>query len=53
MRWVFQTFEGVDLLSILQDDRVIMRKMLNLSPDHLPIIRLLGEQVQIFYSPSD
>lgn len=53
MRWVFQIFEGVDLLSILQDDRVIMRKTLNLSPDLLLIIRLLGEQVQNCYSPPD
>ena len=51
MRWVFQMFEGIDLLSIRQDEQVVMRKMLNLSPDHLLIIRLLGEQVQNCYSP--
>jgi transposase len=51
MRWVFQMFEGIDLLSVLQDEQVVMRKMLNLSPDHLLIIRLLGKQVQNCYSP--
>ena len=51
MRWVFQMFEGVDLLLILQDDQVVQQKVLNLSPDHLQIIRLLGEQVQNCYSP--
>ena len=51
MRCVFQMFEGIDLLSIRQDEQVVMRKMLNLSPDHLLIIRLLGEQVQNCYSP--
>jgi transposase len=51
MRWVFQMFEGVDLLLILHDERVVMRKVLNLKPDHLLIIRLLGQQVHNCYSP--
>jgi transposase len=45
MRWVFQGFEGIDLLLILQDEQVITCKVLNLSPDYLQIIRLLGQQV--------
>jgi hypothetical protein len=51
MRWVFQMFEGIDLLLILQDEQVVRRQVLNLSPNHLQIIRLLGEQVQNCYSP--
>ena len=51
MRWVFQMFEGIDLLLILQNEQVAMRKVLNLNSDHLLIIRLLGEQVQNCYSP--
>jgi len=51
MRWVFQMFEGIDLLLIMQDEQVVQRKVLNLSPNHLQIIRLLGEQVQNCYSP--
>jgi transposase len=50
VRWVFQMFEGIDLLLILQDGQVVMRKVLNLSPDHLLIIRLLGKQIQNCYS---
>ena len=46
MRWVFHMFEGIDLLLILQDEQGVVRKVLNLSPDHLLIIRLFGQQVQ-------
>ena len=53
IRWVFQMFEGIDLLLIMQDEQVVQRKVLNLSPNHLQIIRLLGEQVQNCYSPPD
>jgi hypothetical protein len=51
MRWVFQMFEGIDLLLILQDEQVVRRQVLNLSPNHLQIIRLLGVQIQNCYSP--
>jgi len=51
MRWVFQMFEGIDLLLVLQDEQVVMRKVLNLRPDHLLILRLLGPQVHNCYSP--
>jgi transposase len=51
MRWVFQMFEGIDLLLILQNEQVVSRKMLNLNTDHLLIIRLLGEHTQNCYSP--
>lgn len=53
MRWVFQMFEGIDLLLILHDEQVVTRRVLNLTPIHLLIIRLLGPQVQNCYSPSN
>jgi len=49
MRWVFQMFEGIDLLLVLQDELVVTQKVLNLSPDHLQVIQLLGPQVQNCY----
>ncbi len=51
MRWVFQMFEGIDLLLILRDDQVVSRQVLNLKPDQLRIIHLLGPQVRNCYSP--
>ena len=51
MRWVFQMFEAIDLLLIRREDQVVSRQVLNLRPDYLKIIRLLGPQVQNCYSP--
>jgi transposase len=51
MRWVFQMFEGIDLLLILKDGQMVSQQVLNLKPDHLKIIRLLGPQVQNCYQP--
>jgi transposase len=51
MRWVFQMFEGIDLLLILKDGQVVSQQVLNLKPDHLKIIRLLGPHVQNCYQP--
>jgi transposase len=51
MRWVFQMFEGIDLLLIMKDDRIVSQRVLNLKPHHLKIIRLLGPQVQNCYQP--
>jgi transposase len=49
LRWVFQIFEGLHVLSVIVDGRVTARKMLNLRPVHQQIIRLLGPQVQKCY----
>ena len=49
MRWVFQTFEGIDVLLVRSGDRVILRQMLNLQPVHLQIIRLLRPPIQKCY----
>ena len=49
MRRVAQMFEGVDLLLIWLDNRLIDRKILNLSPVRLKIIRLFGPPVENCY----
>lgn len=49
LRWVFQVFEGLDVLSVRAGDRLITRKLLNLRPVHQQVIRLLGPQVQKCY----
>ena len=49
LRWVFQTFEGLDVLSVVIDGRLVARKILNLRPVHQQIIHLLGPQVQKCY----
>jgi hypothetical protein len=35
MRWVFQTFEGIDVLSAWSGDQIALRQVLNLQPVHL------------------
>ena len=42
IRWVFQTFEGIDILSVSTDGQPALRQVLNLRPVHQLIIRLLG-----------
>ncbi len=49
MRWVFQMFEGVDVLTIWQNDQILMRQLLNLRPVHIQILRLFGKPVQNCY----
>ena len=49
LRWVFQVFEGLDVLSVWVDGRLVTRKLLNLRPIHQQIIRLLGPDVQKCY----
>jgi transposase len=49
MRWVFQLFEGIDVLTIWQNDQVFMRQLLNLRPIHTQILRLFGKPVQNCY----
>ena len=51
MRWVFQLFEGVDILVIRQGDQMINRQVLNLRDEHRTIIRLLGPPVENCYFP--
>jgi transposase len=49
LRWVFQVFEGLDVLSVRVGERLITRKLLNLRPVHQQVIRLLGPQGQKCY----
>jgi len=49
MRWIFQTFEGIDVLSIWQQDRLVRRQVLNLRPVHVQILHLFSQAVQNCY----
>jgi transposase len=49
MRWVFQIFEGLDVLTIWQNDQILIRQLLNLRPVHIQILRLFGKPVQNCY----
>jgi len=49
LRWVFQIFEGLDVLSVWADGRLVTRQIMSLRPVHQQIIRLLGPQVQKCY----
>ena len=49
MRWVFQCFEGIEVLYMLQDQQVIQRIGLNLKPLHQQILKLLGPSFQKIY----
>ena len=49
MRWVFQLFEGIDLLLIRENGRIVQRKVLSLTPVQLQIINRLGPPVEKCY----
>ena len=49
IRWVFQLFEGLDVLSVWQGDRLAVRQLLNLRPVHLQILMLFGQATQNCY----
>lgn len=49
VRWVYQIFEGLDVLSIWENNQQSVRKILNLQPIHQQIICLLGAEVQACY----
>jgi len=49
IRWVFQLFEGLDFLLIRQNERVVVRKLVNLRPVQQHVITLLGPHVQKCY----
>lgn len=49
MRWVFQIFEGIDVLLIWEGEQLVQRQVLNLTPLHLDILRLLGPPVENCY----
>jgi transposase len=49
MRWIFQLFEGIDILW-LQQPAGVQRLILNLKPVHRQILNLLGPEVRKCYS---
>jgi transposase len=49
IRWIFQLFEGLDILLVKQNEQVLLRQLLNLSPPQERVITLLGAQVQKCY----
>lgn len=49
IRWIFQVFEGIDLLSIWHNDQLIARQLLNLRPVHTQILLLFSKSVQNCY----
>ena len=51
MRWIFQLFEGIDVLDIRQGGLSVHRQLLNLRDVHKQIARLLGSEVEMIYCP--
>lgn len=51
MRWVFQLFEGIDLLRISSTTGPTLQ-VLGLQPVHQQILRLLGQPYQHIYNPT-
>jgi len=49
LRWVFQVFEGLDVLSVWTGDQQVLRQVLNLRPVHLQVLRLFGPQIRKCY----
>jgi len=49
IRWIFQLFEGLDILLVRQNGQVMLRQLLNLRPAQQQVITLLGPQVQKCY----
>ncbi len=49
IRWIFQLFEGLDILLVKQNGDVRLRQLLNLRPAQEQVISLLGAQVQKCY----
>jgi transposase len=49
MRRLVQMFEGVDLLIIRQDSRIVEQQILKLTPVRLQLIRLFGPPIQNCY----
>ncbi len=52
MRWVFQLFEGIDLLRISSPTGTTLQ-ILGLQPVHQQILRLLGPTHQKIYNPTE
>ena len=53
MRWVFQCFEGVDLLHIRHGPGPEMALVLRLQPVHQQVLALLGPAYEEFYKSTN
>jgi transposase len=49
IRWIFQLYNGLDILLVKQNGEVMLRQLLNLRPAQEQVITLLGSQVQKCY----
>jgi transposase len=49
IRWIFQVFEGLDILSIWVGDQRTMRQVLNLRPVHQQVLQLFGPSIRKCY----
>ncbi|CAN5691392.1 IS1634 family transposase [soil metagenome] len=49
MRWVFQFFEGIDVLYVRSPAGIVSRHVLHLRPVHEQVLRLLGPAYQKLY----
>jgi transposase len=52
LRWIFQVFEGIDLLLVRQNGQIVNRQVLNLKQEHLTVLRMLGPPVENCYNLS-
>lgn len=53
MRWVFQCFEGIDLLHIRHGPAPSLALVLGLQPLHQQVLALLGPAYEHFYKPTN
>jgi transposase len=53
MRWVFQVFDGIDLLHIRAGPSPALALVLRVQPVHQQILTLLGPSYEEFYKPTN
>jgi hypothetical protein len=53
MRWVFQCFEGIDLLHIRHGPEPALALVLRLQPVHQQVLALLGPSYEEFYKSTN
>jgi transposase len=49
IRWIFQMFEGLDILSVSVGDQRTLRQVLNLRPVHQQVLQLFGPSIRKCY----
>jgi len=53
MRWVFQCFEGIDLLSIRHRPDSTLAVVLGMQPLHQQVLALLGPSYEVLYKSTN